>query len=104
MNSPRAFVYTEVQLSVPFGAAPWREVNIAIRRQPGFRSKTWLSGDKNHSLGGFYEFDSLENARRFAYEYFPQAARELGTAFTTRIFNGDITAEASRAMNSPHYR
>jgi hypothetical protein len=103
MKSHCAFVYTEVQLSVPFQSAPWREVNAEIQRQPGFRSKTWLSGDKNHSLGGFYEFDSLEHARRFAYDYFPEAARALGTAFTTRVFDGDITAEASRAMNSPHY-
>jgi hypothetical protein len=99
----KAFVYTELQVSVPFDQAPWAALNPVLQAQPGFVNKTWLSGDKNHSIGGFYEFDTLENARNFAYTYFPEEARKLGAAFTTRVFDGDVTEEASRQLNSPHY-
>jgi hypothetical protein len=104
MKTTKAFVYTEVQISVPFDQAPWRDLNPVLKAQPGLLNKTWLSGDKNNSVGGFYEFDSLENARKFAYDYFPEEARKIGAAFTTRVFDGSITEEASRYLNSPHYR
>lgn len=99
----KAFVYTELQISVPFAQAPWREINPAILRQPGFRNKTWLSGVANNSLGGFYEFDSLESARAFVTGYFPGEARKLGVAQTTRIFDGAPVEEASRFLNSLHF-
>ncbi len=101
---PKFFVYTEVQISVPFEQAPWRELNPTLKAQPGLVGKTWLAGVGNHSLGGLYEFDSLENARRFVHDYFPAEAARLGAAFTTRIFDGEVTAEASRDMGSAHYR
>lgn len=100
---PRAFVYTELQIALPFAKAPWAEINPAILRQPGFRNKTWLAGAGTHSLGGFYEFDSVENARRFVTGYFPTEARKLGVAQTTRIFDGDVVEEASRYLNSPYF-
>lgn len=98
-----AFVYTEVQLSIPFNEAPWERLNPTLLRQPGLRNKTWLAGVSNHSVGGFYEFDSLEHARRFVIDYFPAEARSLGVAQTTRIFDGRPVAEASRQMRSPHF-
>jgi hypothetical protein len=104
MKTHKAFVYTEVQISVPFDQAPWRDLNPVLKSQPGLVNKTWLSGDRNNSVGGFYEFDSLEDARRFAYDYFPEEARRIGAAFTTRVFDGAITEEASRFLHSPHYR
>lgn len=104
MKTPgKTFVYTEVQISVPFAQAPWRELNSVLKQQPGLLKKTWLSGVGNHSVGGLYEFDSRENAQRFVQDYFPGEARKLGAAFTTRVFDGDVTEEASRDMNSPHY-
>lgn len=104
MKTPsKTFVYTEVQISVPFAQAPWRELNPLLKQQPGLLKKTWLSGVGNHSVGGLYEFDSLENAQRFVQDYFPGEARKLGAAFTARIFDGEVTEEASRDMNSPHY-
>jgi len=99
----KAFVYTEVQLSVPFDQAPWRELNPTIKAQPGFVNKTWLSGHQNNSVGGMYEFDSIENANKFAQDYFPTEAKKIGAAFTTRVFDGAVTEEASRELNSVHY-
>ena len=99
----KAFVYTELQLSIPFGEVPWRELNPVILQQPGFRNKTWLSGLDNNSVGGFYEFDSVENAKRFVTGYFPGEARKFGVAQTTRVFDGAEVEEASRYLNSVHF-
>ncbi len=101
--TPKAFVYTEVAISVPFDQAPWAEINEAIRQQPGFLSKTWLSGHANESLGGFYAFDSIENARRFVTGHFPSEARGFGVAHNTRVFDAEATAVASQDMASVYY-
>jgi hypothetical protein len=99
----KAFVYTELQLAVPFANAPWRDINPVLLQQPGFRNKTWLAGVGNHSLGGIYEFDGIENAKRFVTGYFPNEARKHGAPQTTRVFDGDIVEEASRDMGSVHF-
>ncbi|MCI4664885.1 MAG: YdhR family protein [Neomegalonema sp.] len=100
---PKAFVYTEVQISVPFADAPWRDISEKIRKQPGFLNKTWLSGLGNNSLGGFYAFDSIENALRFVTVYFPTEPRAFGTAHNTRVFDAEVVAEASLDLSSPHF-
>ena len=99
----RAFVYTELQVSIPFADYPWRDINPLLKQQPGFVNKTWLSGVGNHSTGGLYEFDSIENAKRFVTEYFPAAARKRGVAQTSRVFDGSVVEEASRYLNSVHF-
>lgn len=99
----KAFVYSELQLAIRFADYPALDLNKLIREQPGFRNKTWLSGLENRSVGGFYEFDSIENARAFAVNYFPAAARRRNVAQTTRIFDGDVVETASREMNSAHF-
>jgi hypothetical protein len=101
--SQKAFVYTELQIAVPFADAPWRDINPALLQQPGFRNKTWLAGVANHSLGGLYEFDSIDNAKRFVSGYFPAEARKFGVAQTTRVFDGTVVEEASRYLNSLHF-
>ncbi len=100
---PEAFVYTEVQVSVPFDLAPWREMNPTLKAQAGLLHKTWLSGADNLSAGGFYAFDTLENATIFATDYFPTEAAGLNAAFTTRIFDAALVGQASRAMQSPFF-
>jgi len=100
---PKAFVYTEIQISVPFADAPWKQISETIRQQPGFLNKTWLSGLGNNSLGGFYAFDSIENAQRFVTEYFPTEPRAFGAAHNTRIFNAEVASEASLDMGSVHF-
>lgn len=98
-----AFVYTELQISVPFADAPWQRISDAIRQQQGFVSKTWLSGVGNNSVGGLYSFDSIENAQAFVTGYFPNEAQSLGVAQTTRIFDAALVADASLDMASPHF-
>ncbi len=101
--SQEAFVYTEVQLSVPFSDAPWQAISDAIRQQPGFISKTWLSGLGNNSVGGFYSFDSIENAQKFVTGYFPGEARGLNAAHNTALFDATVVKEASLDLDSVHF-
>ncbi len=101
--STKAFVYTELQVSVPFEKAPWQEVNPALLKQSGLLNKTWLAGVENLSLGGMYAFDSIDHAQQFVTDYFPSEARKIGAAQTTRIFDATIVEEASRDMNSVHF-
>lgn len=99
----KAYVYTELQMSIPFSDVPWAKINSDIKEQPGFINKTWLSGATNNSPGGFYVFDSIEHAQKFVTEYFPQEAAAFGVAHTTRIFDALSTESASKDMNSVHY-
>ncbi len=99
----RAFVYTELQTSRPFAEVPWQTRNPELLSVPGLRNKTWLSGVANHSIGGFYEFDGLDNARRFVVEDVPAQARRVGVAQTTRLFDGEVVEEASCYLNSLHF-
>jgi hypothetical protein len=96
----KAFVYTEVQNSVPFTEVPWEKRNPVISSQAGFLYKTWLSGLGNHSVGGIYAFDSIENAQKYVTEFFPNGARKQSTGHTTRIFDATVVEAASRDMGS----
>jgi len=98
-----AFVYTELQASVPFADVPWQELNTAIAAQPGFIDKTWLSGLGNHSVGGLYGFASDDDALLYCTDFFPALARDFGVAQSTRVFDNQATAEASAAMDAPHF-
>lgn len=99
----KAYVYTELQISVPFENVPWQRINNAIKEQPGFINKTWLAGVGNNSAGGLYVFDTIENAQKFVTGYFPAEAKGFGVAQTTRVFDAAATEAASRDMNSVHY-
>ncbi len=101
--TPNAFVYTELQASVPFADVPWKELNAAIAAQPGFIDKTWFSGVGNHSVGGLYSFASVEDALHYCTDFFPALARDFGVAQTTRVFDIQATAEASADMGAPHF-
>lgn len=101
--TPKAFVYTELQISAPFGDVPWQNVSDAIAGQPGFISKTWFSGVGNNSVGGFYSFDSIKNAQKFVTGYFPSEARNFGVAHNTRVFDATLVEDASRDLDSPHF-
>jgi hypothetical protein len=96
-----AFVYTEAQIAAPFDKAPWREMNPILKAQPGLLHKTWLSGVHTQSVGGFYAFDSVDNARRFCTDYFPTETAGLNVAYTTRLFDAAVVEEASRHLRSP---
>lgn len=104
-QEPGAYIYTEVQLhALPFNKkVPWKQLNLIHKQQPGLLAKTWLSGLHTGTAGGFYAFDTIENAKKFAIEYFPTEAKKLNAAFYTRVFDAKATRAASIEMNSPFY-
>lgn len=104
MTQPsRVFLYAEFQVSMPFSEGVWREANPAMHTVPGLRSKTWLSGINTHSVGGFYEFDSVQNARAYAEGMLADFAKGADASLTVKLFDGDVVAEASRGMHSPYF-
>jgi hypothetical protein len=99
----KTFLYTEIQAAVPFERFDWQQINPALKAAPGLIRKTWLAGIGTHTLGGFYEFDSAENALAFAKGPFADEARRAGAPATTRLFDGEIVKDASVDLNSPYY-
>ena len=99
----KAFVYVEAQVSVPFEDYDWKHDNQGIKKQPGFISKTWLSGADDNSIAGFYSFDSIENAKKYATDFMSEKAKKLNIGMTTRVFAADRVEEASGEMNSPFF-
>ena len=97
------FLYAEYQVSVPFTELDWPRINASMQRFAGLRSKTWLSGVNTHSIGDFYEFDSLERAQAYVDEVLqPYAARIQGN-LSVKLFDGEVVEAASRGMNSPFF-
>lgn len=103
MSAKKVFLYAEIQVAIPFAKIDWRAINIAMRKEPGLKSKTWLAGVNTHSVGGFYEFDSIDNARAYAEGYLAAAAKQLGGTLSVKLFDGDVTEDANRGMASPYY-
>lgn len=99
----KTFLYTEIQLPVPFEHFDWKQANAPLKSVPGLVRKTWLSGLGTHTLGGFYEFDSAEHALTFAQGPFADEAHRAGAAATTRLFDGEVVADASVDLRSPYY-
>ena len=103
MSKQKTFLYVEIQLSMPFSEVDWKTINEAMKQVDGMVSKTWLSGVNTNSLGGFYEFESVETARNYSTGFLADFAKEAGANLSTKIFNGDVVEEASRGMDSPYY-
>jgi hypothetical protein len=104
MNSRnKVFLYAEFQTSTPFTEQVWAEANPMMHTVAGLRNKTWLSGIHTHSVGGFYEFDSIENARAYAEGMLSQFAKAVNASLTVKLFDGEVVAIASKGMHSPFY-
>ena len=103
-NPGKVFLLAELQISMPFTEEVWREANPAMQKVPGLISKTWLSGIDSNSVGGFYEFDSMKNARAYADGMLAQFAKRTGAQQSVKFFDGDVVSEASRGMSSPFFR
>ncbi|WOJ88145.1 YdhR family protein [Methylocapsa polymorpha] len=103
MSVSKVYLYAEIQVSVPFTKIDWPSINVSMQEEKGLKSKTWLSGINTNTIGGFYEFDSVENAKAYAVGYLAKAAEQLGGSLTVRLYDGDVVEAASRGMASPFY-
>lgn len=99
----KVLVYAEYQVSIPFTQIDWVPINVEMKKFSGLKSKTWLSGLNTNTVGGFYEFDSVENAQNYVDNLLIPFAKKVNGNLTVKIFDGDVTKEASIGMNSPFY-
>lgn len=103
MSVSKVFIYAEYQVSIPFSEIDWIPINVNMKEFPGLKSKTWLSAINTNQVGGFYEFDSLENAQNYIDKLLLPFAKQVNGNLTVKLFNGDITEKASLGMSSPFY-
>lgn len=99
----KTFVYAEYQVSIPFDQIDWQPINVEMKKFAGLKSKTWLSGVNNQTVGGFYEFDSIENAQTYIDGLLIPFAKQVNGNLSVKLFNGDITQAANLGMMSPFY-
>lgn len=99
----KVFLYAEYQVTIPFDQIDWGPINVDMKRFPGLKSKTWLSGVNNQTVGGFYEFDSVENAQNYIDGLLLPFAKRVNGNLSVKLFDGEITREANIGMNSPYY-
>jgi hypothetical protein len=103
-NPSKVFLYGEFQLAVtPFTEEVWKPVNAVLKNVKGLVRKTWTIGLNTNTVGGFYEFDSIENARAFATGIYAEQAKAMGASLTVKLFDGDLGEAACRDMQSPFY-
>ncbi len=103
MNPKKIFLYAEYQVLVPFDQIDWEPINPEMKKYEGLKSKTWLSGVNNHTVGGFYEFSSLDFAQKYIDELLIPFSQQINGNLSVKLFNGDVVAAASKDMNSPFY-
>ncbi|MEB3343464.1 hypothetical protein [Okeania sp.] len=99
----KVFIYAEYQVSIPFTEINWEPINVDMKKFPGLKSKTWLSGLNTYSVGGFYEFDSVENAQNYIDNLLIPFVKQVNGNLSVKLFDGDVTKEASFGMDSPFY-
>lgn len=103
MSPEKIFLYAEYQVSVPFDQIDWKAINPEMKKFEGLKSKTWLSGINNHTVGGFYEFSSVDLAQKYIDELLIPFSQQIDGNLSVKLFNGDVVAAASKDMNSPFY-
>ena len=99
----KIFLYAEYQVAIPFDQIDWAPINVDMKKYAGLKSKTWLSGLNTKTVGGFYEFDSVENAQNYIDGLLIPFAKLVNGNLSVKLFDGDITKEANIGMNSPFY-
>ena len=104
MGQEKIFLYAEYQVSVPFDQIDWQSINPEMKKFEGLKSKTWLSGINNHTVGGFYEFTSLDCAQKYIDELLIPFTKQINGNLSVKLFNGDVVEEGSKGMDSPFYK
>ena len=99
----KIFLYAEFQVSIPFDQIDWQLINVDMKKYSGLKSKTWLSGINTKTVGGFYEFDSIENAQNYIDGLLIPFTKKVNGNLSVKLFDGEITQEANIGMLSPFY-
>jgi len=55
------------------------------------------------TVGGFYEFDSVENAQKYIDGLLIPFAKQVNGNLSVKLFDGEVTRDANIGMLSPFY-
>jgi hypothetical protein len=99
----KVFLYAEFQVAIPFEQIDWQPINVEMKKYAGLKSKTWLSGINTKTVGGFYEFDSVENAQQYIDGLLIPFVKQVNGNLSVKLFDGEVTKEANIGMLSPFY-
>ncbi len=99
----KIFLYAEFQVSIAFDQIDWETINGDMKKYPGLKSKTWLSGLNTKTVGGFYEFDSVANAQNYIDGLLVPFVKQVNGNLSVKLFDGDVTQAANKGMRSPFY-
>ncbi|WP_395696904.1 hypothetical protein [Methylocella sp.] len=103
MSQRKIFLYAEIEAQAPFETLDWRSLAPSTTAQPGLLGGVWRAGIEPRVVGGFHEFDSLENARACADGPLVAAARALGATLRVKLFDGEAGAQANREGGPLHH-
>ena len=99
----KVFLYVEFQACKPFGQVDFLASKREMDKFPGLISKTWLSGRGNNSLGGFYQFETAEQAVAYTDGLLVPLAKKMDTTVSTKLFDAEIVRDACISMRSPYF-
>ena len=98
------YLHVEFPTFIPMDELDWKQINVEMRKYQGLISKTWLSGINNDTVGGFYEFETKENAENYVENYLKKITEEtLNVKGKYTIYSKDATKKQSIEMNSPYF-
>ena len=89
--------------SIDFSDESLRGYRAEMKKFEGLKSKTWLSGINNHTVGGFYEFTSLDCAQKYIDELLIPFTKQINGNLSVKLFNGEVVEEGSKGKDSPFY-
>ena len=104
MASNAVFLYVELGQAKFFKDVDWKEINHGMKQYDGLLSKTYLQGLDDQSLGGFYHFDCRMNAEKYIAGFLKPLAKRSNITLTCKLFETNLTREASKEMNSPFFK
>ncbi len=98
------YVHVEFPTFIDQNQLDWKQINVEMKKFDGLISKTWLEGIDKNSVGGFYEFDTRQNAENYIQNYLKEVTEsQLGVEGTYKIYSKDATKNPSVEMNSPFW-
>eukprot|EP01083_Nonionella_stella_P158234 514766_1 len=96
------YLYVDFPTSTTFDNIPWKVINSEMKEFNGLKSKTWLASVDNSTCGGFYEFDTKDNAQNYIDNYLKdKVEKQMNVKATFKLYDKEITKEASMGMSSP---
>ncbi|MCC6613016.1 MAG: YdhR family protein [Anaerolineae bacterium] len=96
-------VWFQTKMSVPHTMTFSLLTRIGFVGMPGFRGKLWLVDEATETFGGIYQFDSVEDARRYQESFAMRFSewRSRPGCFATEVYARTSETVLYRAQQQP---